>query len=121
MEWMSPRCSRTRCCAPCTRRTWPAPPTYRILARQASIQDRKSTRLNSSHTVISYAVFCLKQQDAQESPQPLTDAGRDLRLENAKAFYRPSRACNQLFVRIRLGRYGDQGADRQPLLPPESS
>src|SRR5438034_2940643 len=26
----------------------------------ASIEDRKSTRLNSSHTVISYAVFCLK-------------------------------------------------------------
>src|SRR4030095_4776133 len=25
-----------------------------------SHQDRKSTRLNSSHTVISYAVFCLK-------------------------------------------------------------
>src|SRR5215204_7385943 len=25
-------------------------------------QDRKSTRLNSSHTVISYAVFCLKKQ-----------------------------------------------------------
>src|SRR5438034_3888686 len=24
--------------------------------------DRKSTRLNSSHTVISYAVFCLKQK-----------------------------------------------------------
>src|SRR5947207_11086948 len=27
-------------------------------------RDRKSTRLNSSHTVISYAVFCLKQEDA---------------------------------------------------------
>src|SRR5947207_5603134 len=27
-----------------------------------SIQDRKSTRLNSSHTVISYAVFCLKKK-----------------------------------------------------------
>src|SRR5256885_7940271 len=26
------------------------------------IQDRKSTRLNSSHLVISYAVFCLKKQ-----------------------------------------------------------
>src|SRR5256885_16827818 len=26
-----------------------------------SLQDRKSTRLNSSHPVISYAVFCLKQ------------------------------------------------------------
>src|SRR5260221_7165692 len=30
-------------------------------ARVASI-DRKSTRLNSSHTVISYAVFCLKKK-----------------------------------------------------------
>src|ERR671916_2094662 len=29
-------------------------------ARQRS-RDRKSTRLNSSHTVISYAVFCLKK------------------------------------------------------------
>src|SRR5947207_6519801 len=26
-------------------------------------QDRKSTRLNSSHTVISYAVFCLKKKN----------------------------------------------------------
>src|SRR5438132_13383169 len=26
------------------------------------MQDRKSTRLNSSHTVISYAVFCLKKK-----------------------------------------------------------
>src|SRR5438132_4137341 len=26
--------------------------------------DRKSTRLNSSHTVISYAVFCLKKKNA---------------------------------------------------------
>src|SRR5260221_4191008 len=25
--------------------------------------DRKSTRLNSSHTVISYAVFCLKKEE----------------------------------------------------------
>src|SRR5260221_2104171 len=27
-----------------------------------SVRDRKSTRLNSSHTVISYAVFCLKKK-----------------------------------------------------------
>src|SRR5438034_4984574 len=26
------------------------------------VSDRKSTRLNSSHTVISYAVFCLKKK-----------------------------------------------------------
>src|SRR5256885_11871974 len=34
-------------------------------ARKASVvvpQDRKSTRLNSSHLVISYAVFCLKKK-----------------------------------------------------------
>ena len=28
---------------------------------EAGVRDRKSTRLNSSHTVISYAVFCLKK------------------------------------------------------------
>src|SRR5260221_5292924 len=28
---------------------------------EAEDRDRKSTRLNSSHTVISYAVFCLKK------------------------------------------------------------
>src|SRR5688572_17714185 len=30
------------------------------LAQMPAIQDRKSTRLNSSHSQISYAVFCLK-------------------------------------------------------------
>src|SRR5256885_8757809 len=29
----------------------------------ASLSDRKSTRLNSSHLVISYAVFCLKKKN----------------------------------------------------------
>src|SRR5438067_4666518 len=29
------------------------------------IQDRKSTRLNSSHVSISYAVFCLKKKNRQ--------------------------------------------------------
>src|SRR2546426_8361111 len=30
-------------------------------------QDRKSTRLNSSHLVISYAVFCLKKKNTIKS------------------------------------------------------
>src|SRR5438034_4592220 len=30
--------------------------------------DRKSTRLNSSHTVISYAVFCLKKKNKYNNP-----------------------------------------------------
>src|SRR5256885_11170867 len=31
-------------------------------------RDRKSTRLNSSHLVISYAVFCLKKKQHQSVP-----------------------------------------------------
>src|SRR5258708_25893966 len=31
-------------------------------AAQADHRDRKSTRLNSSHQIISYAVFCLKKK-----------------------------------------------------------
>src|SRR5258708_29256337 len=32
------------------------------------ITDRKSTRLNSSHQIISYAVFCLKKKNKDHSP-----------------------------------------------------
>src|SRR5688572_30934080 len=32
------------------------------------LQDRKSTRLNSSHSQISYAVFCLKKKNNQTHP-----------------------------------------------------
>src|SRR5438132_10399713 len=35
-------------------------PAFQLCAGGA---DRKSTRLNSSHTVISYAVFCLKKKN----------------------------------------------------------
>src|SRR5947208_5855141 len=34
--------------------------------------DRKSTRLNSSHQIISYAVFCLKKKIAPGEPQDMT-------------------------------------------------
>src|SRR5256885_9648790 len=39
----------------------PRNPVYTFLVSAA--QDRKSTRLNSSHLVISYAVFCLKKKN----------------------------------------------------------
>src|SRR5436309_10637284 len=35
------------------------------------IQDRKSTRLNSSHVKISYAVFCLKKKKTPHNPHDL--------------------------------------------------
>src|SRR5256885_11940198 len=34
-----------------------------VAADQEAAEDRKSTRLNSSHLVISYAVFCLKKKN----------------------------------------------------------
>src|SRR2546422_3680709 len=34
-----------------------------------SIEDRKSTRLNSSHGYISYAVFCLKKKKQQKKEE----------------------------------------------------
>src|SRR2546430_12684422 len=39
-----------------------APPSAEILVRNGARADRKSTRLNSSHSQISYAVFCLKKK-----------------------------------------------------------
>src|SRR5258708_20424137 len=39
---------------------------------QGAVQDRKSTRLNSSHQIISYSVFCLKKKK-QRRPHPTPD------------------------------------------------
>src|SRR5947207_8385958 len=44
------------------RRVAESPPPQPPAPLPVSPQDRKSTRLNSSHTVISYAVFCLKKK-----------------------------------------------------------
>src|SRR5476649_2984346 len=40
-------------------------------------EDRKSTRLNSSHTVISYAVFCLKKKKQQSHQKRNTSKHKD--------------------------------------------
>src|SRR5205807_7355407 len=40
----------------------------RLQNLSAQKQDRKSTRLNSSHLVISYAVFCLKKKKKKKKP-----------------------------------------------------
>src|SRR3712207_8153330 len=37
-------------------------PVNRRRGRRNALEDRKSTRLNSSHANISYAVFCLKKK-----------------------------------------------------------
>src|SRR2546429_4632829 len=47
------------------------PPPKKLPARR-SRSDRKSTRLNSSHGYISYAVFCLKKKKKKYTVQLLT-------------------------------------------------
>src|SRR5258708_23519992 len=49
--------------------------------RQVSLLDRKSTRLNSSHQIISYAVFCLKKKTNKINL--LKDTGQPLRTARA--------------------------------------
>src|SRR5687768_3965412 len=39
----------------------------KVKASKSKARDRKSTRLNSSHGYISYAVFCLKKKNQDES------------------------------------------------------
>src|SRR5437899_4252875 len=53
--------------------------TPRVLAptRQAPARDRKSTRLNSSHLGISYAVFCLKKKKKTKNDTRPQDTIRD--------------------------------------------
>src|SRR5690625_6090501 len=36
-----------------------------------SVEDRKSTRLNSSHVAISYAVFCLKKKTTSQDQKSI--------------------------------------------------
>src|SRR2546422_7806397 len=43
-------------------------PRRSVFAAAADIGDRKSTRLNSSHGYISYAVFCLKKKKNTVNP-----------------------------------------------------
>src|SRR5256885_9987602 len=50
--------------------------------------DRKSTRLNSSHLVISYAVFCLKKKKLHSS-RILSDTPRAIRTQSPNSTSNP--------------------------------
>src|SRR3954462_11965825 len=76
---------------------------------QTCALDRKSTRLNSSHTIISYAVFCLKKQgrrnrSADKVRAVLAGLGR--RSRRMRAIYAlspsPPRSLLSSDVRLRL-------------------
>src|SRR2546430_3476307 len=54
-------------------RSMPFPTHLRLVIQ--SVLDRKSTRLNSSHSQISYAVFCLKKKITTDIRQIRSHAG----------------------------------------------
>src|ERR687893_1631318 len=75
-------------CAPCRM----LPPTVEAVAQNfqgsasvvklnvddnPAVSDRKSTRLNSSHTVISYAVFCLKKKKKNTKKEMVGETDHD--------------------------------------------
>src|SRR5256885_3609449 len=55
-------------------------------------EDRKSTRLNSSHLVISYAVFCLKKKNNIHQAQPLNPTGQGGGRKRCQVLPRPGPA-----------------------------
>src|SRR5207253_7878169 len=48
--------------------------------------DRKSTRLNSSHVAISYAVFCLKKKNEEPKDQDTTRAKEEVDLDRPRTY-----------------------------------
>src|SRR2546430_3750871 len=64
------------------------------LSSPSPARDRKSTRLNSSHSQISYAVFCLKKKTRLDEPLMLvTRVSRDEVEENADPKF--ARGCDE--------------------------
>src|ERR1035437_6849571 len=84
---------------------------HRFVASRGSLdgyrpaRDRKSTRLNSSHAKISYAVLCLKKRRERRDPIGRAGGGLDDRSHVAEA----ARA------RGPAGRSGSPGGDGAPL------
>src|SRR5699024_12767988 len=71
---------------PPTRRRGRAPRNMTSSCRNGSARDRKSTRLNSSHVSISYAVFCLKKKTVRFCSPPYSISAR---ASAASAFHTP--------------------------------
>src|SRR5687768_17962086 len=54
----------------------------------AARRDRKSTRLNSSHGYISYAVFCLKKKKKKKKKYDRNDMKTQRRIKTAEVRYK---------------------------------
>src|SRR3989475_8483919 len=75
------------------------PPAWRVAQRgggggpEGPARDRKSTRLNSSHSQISYAVFCLKKKNIHS---PVLTHSTDLYRANRRRPCATARRCTRV-------------------------
>src|SRR5258708_15581524 len=67
---------------------WRRMPKKRILIvdDDVDLRDRKSTRLNSSHQIISYAVFCLKKKKKKNKVRGIKHGTRSRAYELARMY-----------------------------------
>src|SRR5438067_9528625 len=70
--------------SPCWRRC-----AHRSCASRSEHTDRKSTRLNSSHVSISYAVFCLKKKKKNEHRSPACEHRSESRFRHTSRYVLP--------------------------------
>src|SRR5690625_6199583 len=59
---------------------YPHMDVYNNMAFGLKLRDRKSTRLNSSHVAISYAVFCLKKKPPENAERRILERLIDTQL-----------------------------------------
>src|SRR2546429_749716 len=78
---------------PHTKKGTSAPRSSAMRCSSRRVRDRKSTRLNSSHGYISYAVFCLKKKKTEEA-----DDTYSYRLEYTED--RPTQTVIQTLLRL---------------------
>src|ERR1039457_5865100 len=92
-------------------------------------KDRKSTRLNSSHLVISYAVFCLKKKKKiKRLRQHISDGERRRHCRPQRHTHRRTSVCRSISLRAYIVLlivfvfffffFKDRGPPKLPPFPP---
>src|SRR5688572_31307913 len=66
-------------------------------ARRDAVEDRKSTRLNSSHSQISYAVFCLKKKKKKKKKNKNNNTIQYVHTKKNTIIENPTHTLNHIY------------------------
>src|SRR5207245_3286768 len=77
-------------------------------------RDRKSTRLNSSHGSISYAVFCLKKKNIQEGNEGYDAGAREQGIRDTKDGHTRASGCRRTSIRAADTYRSETGISDEP-------